>query len=37
VSLPVFALGGLSAGDIEQARQGGAQGVAGIRLFLGGG
>ena len=33
VSLPVFALGGLSRTDAESARKAGAQGIAGIRLF----
>ena len=33
VSLPIFALGGLGVNDISDARQHGAQGVAGIRQF----
>lgn len=33
VSLPVFALGGLSRAELDQARLAGAQGIAGIRLF----
>ena len=33
VSLPIYALGGLSAADVEIARRHGAQGVAGIRAF----
>ena len=33
VSLPVFALGGLSRTDLHAARLAGAQGIAGIRLF----
>ncbi|NOT85596.1 MAG: Nudix family hydrolase [Methylococcaceae bacterium] len=33
-NLPVYALGGLHQTDLEQAKQSGAQGVAGIRLFL---
>jgi len=33
VNIPVFALGGVSAGDLECARTHGAQGVAGIRGF----
>ncbi len=32
-SLPVYALGGLSADDLAEARRHGAQGVAGIRAF----
>lgn len=36
VSLPVFALGGLSGNDMQHARRAGAQGLAGIRLFLSG-
>jgi 8-oxo-dGTP diphosphatase len=35
-SLPVFALGGLSLADLDQARRCGAQGVAGIRGFWSG-
>jgi len=31
VSLPLYALGGLGPGDIEQARRHGAQGIAAIR------
>jgi len=34
VSLPVYALGGLSIDDLQRARKAGAQGLAGIRLFL---
>ena len=32
--IPVNALGGLHKDDLEQAKQAGAQGIAGIRLFL---
>ncbi|MBU2953985.1 Nudix family hydrolase [Marinobacter sp. F3R08] len=32
-SLPVFALGGLSPGDLGEARQRGGQGIAGIRFW----
>ncbi|HAS77218.1 MAG TPA: DNA mismatch repair protein MutT, partial [Marinobacter adhaerens] len=31
--LPVFALGGLSPGDLREARQRGGQGIAGIRFW----
>jgi 8-oxo-dGTP diphosphatase len=34
VNLPVYALGGLSMHDLAMARQAGAQGIAGIRMFL---
>jgi 8-oxo-dGTP diphosphatase len=33
VSLPLYAIGGLAAGDLPQARQHGAQGVAAIRAL----
>ncbi|MEO6171717.1 MAG: thiamine phosphate synthase [Arenimonas sp.] len=33
VSLPIFALGGMTPKDIAKARQHGAQGVAGISRF----
>jgi len=33
VSLPIFALGGLTSSDLETARRHGAQGVAGISGF----
>jgi 8-oxo-dGTP diphosphatase len=33
VSLPIYALGGMDAGDVATARRHGAQGVAGIRGF----
>lgn len=33
--LPVYALGGVGPDDLERARSAGAQGVAGIRAFLG--
>jgi 8-oxo-dGTP diphosphatase len=33
--LPVYALGGVGPDDLERARAAGAQGVAGIRAFLG--
>jgi 8-oxo-dGTP diphosphatase len=35
VKLPVYALGGLAAGDLVRARDSGAQGIAAIRGFLG--
>ena len=35
VSLPIYAIGGLGAGDLATARLHGAQGVAGIRAFFG--
>jgi 8-oxo-dGTP diphosphatase len=35
VNIPVFALGGLTLNDLQQARLAGAQGIAGIRSFLG--
>jgi 8-oxo-dGTP diphosphatase len=35
VKLPVYALGGLAAGDMVRARDSGAQGIAAIRGFLG--
>ena len=31
--LPVFALGGLSPGDLREARKRGGQGIAGIRFW----
>jgi len=31
VSLPLYALGGMGPGDIEEARRPGAQGIAAIR------
>ncbi len=34
ISLPVFALGGMSEDTFSSAMQAGAQGIAGIRLFL---
>jgi 8-oxo-dGTP diphosphatase len=34
VNIPVYALGGMQKSDLEQAKQVGAQGIAGIRLFL---
>ncbi|MFM8444677.1 MAG: Nudix family hydrolase [Methylococcus sp.] len=34
ISIPVFALGGLSDDDIARAKHHGAQGIAGIRCFL---
>lgn len=34
VNLPVYALGGLSASDLDRAKQAGSQGIAGIRAFL---
>ena len=34
VNIPVYALGGLSHADLARARQAGAQGLAGIRMFL---
>jgi len=34
VNIPVFALGGVTLDDIEQARNKGAQGIAGIKAFL---
>ncbi len=34
VNLPVYALGGLSKGDLEKARDAGGQGIAAIRSFL---
>jgi 8-oxo-dGTP diphosphatase len=34
VTLPVYALGGLSRDDLAQAQQAGGQGVAAIRAFL---
>ncbi len=33
VSMPVFALGGMELGMIQQARQAGGQGIAAIREF----
>ncbi len=33
VSLPVYALGGMTLDDVKKARQAGAQGVAGIGMF----
>ena len=35
VSIPVYALGGMSQADLTIARQAGAQGIAGVRMFLG--
>ena len=32
-SLPIYAIGGLGGGDLDDARRHGAQGVAGIRSF----
>ncbi|MGY1458157.1 Nudix family hydrolase [Luteimonas sp. A534] len=32
-SLPIYAIGGLDAGDLDDARRHGAQGIAGIRSF----
>ncbi|MCX7086713.1 MAG: Nudix family hydrolase [Methylococcales bacterium] len=34
VNLPVYALGGMQKNDLERAKQAGAQGIAGIRLFM---
>jgi 8-oxo-dGTP diphosphatase len=34
VNLPVFALGGLAADDVDKALAAGAQGLAGISAFL---
>ena len=34
VSLPIYAIGGLDASHVEEARSHGAQGVAGIRGFF---
>ncbi|PKM34125.1 MAG: DNA mismatch repair protein MutT [Gammaproteobacteria bacterium HGW-Gammaproteobacteria-10] len=34
-NIPVFGLGGLSAGDLARVREAGGQGVAGIRAFIG--
>lgn len=34
VNIPVYALGGMQKNDLNQAKQAGAQGIAGIRLFL---
>lgn len=34
VNVPVYALGGMRKSDLIQAKQAGAQGIAGIRLFL---
>jgi 8-oxo-dGTP diphosphatase len=34
-SLPIYAIGGLGAGDLARARAHGAQGIAGIRAFSG--
>ncbi len=34
VSLPLYAIGGLGPGDVDEARQHGAQGIAGIRSLL---
>lgn len=34
VNIPVYALGGLSRDELEEARRHGAQGIAGIRMFL---
>jgi len=31
VSLPIYAIGGLGTGDVQEARRHGAQGVAAIR------
>lgn len=36
VSLPLYAIGGMTAEDVGEARRHGAQGVAGIRGFFGG-
>jgi 8-oxo-dGTP diphosphatase len=32
-ALPVFALGGMSPGDVQEARRQGGQGIAGIRFW----
>ena len=37
VSLPLYAIGGLGPSDLQQARDNGAQGIAGIRAFFGAG
>ena len=34
VNIPVYALGGLSETDLDQAQASGAQGIAAIRAFL---
>lgn len=34
VNIPVYALGGMQKNDLDQAKRAGAQGIAGIRLFL---